>query len=55
MKLSREQIGNAKKNSAAAKRRFHQAPAVELTVQDWDRMIANLKAYFGVEERSPNP
>lgn len=47
MRVSDEQARNAVKNSAAAKRRFHRAPPRELTVAEWDHMIADLKAYFG--------
>jgi hypothetical protein len=53
MKLSREQIRNAARNSGEATRRFHRAPRAVLTEADWDHMIADLKAYLGLEEASP--
>ena len=54
MKFSLEQIRNAKKNAGNATRRFHHAPRIELTEQDWDRMIAGLKAMFDPPgKRSP--
>ncbi|GFG72711.1 MULTISPECIES: hypothetical protein [Mycobacterium] len=47
MRSSREQLANARKNSAKAARERAQRGEIEF---DWDRAIAGLKAMFDAED-----